>query len=399
MSTKRKEVHPSIAVDFFFCTIPVCIQLETFGKARTVTKIVTFGEIMARMAPSGVLRLRQVLPGSLDVTFAGAEANVAASLAMLGADVEFVTLLPDSPLTDGCLASLRSVGVGLNHLQISDRGRFGIYFVEMGANQRPSRVYYDREYSSISLAQPGDFDWSKILDGASWLHLTGITPALSRSAAETTLEAARIARQMGVKVSCDINFRSKLWRWDATRLPQILAGEVMLQLLPHVNLLMANEEDGRLLGVTLPPVSAGTVVDSAVHIDRAVELAKEMHRRFPNIELFSTTFREQLSASHNNWGAMLFDVKSSTTSLSPVREGEYRPYEIRNIVDRVGSGDAFDAGLLYGLTHPDFDQQATLDFATAAACLAHSIVGDCNFATRAEIEELMHGSGTGRVVR
>jgi len=364
-----------------------------------VAKIVAFGEIMARMAPSGVLRLRQVLPGSLDVTFAGAEANVAASLAMLGADVEFVTALPESPLTDGCLASLRSVGVGLNHLQISDRGRFGIYFVEMGANQRPSRVYYDREHSSISLAKPGDFDWSTILQNASWLHLTGITPALSRSAAEATLEAAQTARRMGVRVSCDINFRSKLWRWDATRSPQALAGETMLQLMPLVNLLMANEEDGRLMGITLPPAPTGTVMDACYHIERTVTLAKEMHRRFPNIELVSTTFREQLSASHNNWGAMLFDTQTLTTTLSPVRDGEYRPYEIRNIVDRVGSGDAFDAGLLFGLTHPNFDQQSTLDFATAAACLAHSIVGDCNFATGQEIEELMHGSGSGRVVR
>lgn len=364
-----------------------------------MAKIVAFGEIMARMAPSGVLRLRQVLPGSLDVTFAGAEANVAASLAMLGADVEFVTAFPESPLTDGCLASLRSVGVGLNHLQISDRGRFGIYFVEMGANQRPSRVYYDREHSSISLAKPGDFDWSTILKNASWLHLTGITPALSRSAAETTLEAAQTARRMGVRVSCDINFRSKLWRWDVTRSPQALAGETMLQLMPLVNLLMANEEDGRLMGITLPPVPAGTVMDASCHIERTVTLAKEMHRRFPNIELVSTTFREQLSASHNNWGALLFDTQTLTTTLSPVRDGEYRPYEIRNIVDRVGSGDAFDAGLLFGLTHPDFNQQSTLDFATAAACLAHSIVGDCNFATRQEIEELMHGSVSGRVVR
>lgn len=364
-----------------------------------MAKIITFGEIMARMAPSGVLRLRQVLPGSLDVTFAGAEANVAASLAMLGAEAEFVTALPESPLTEGCLADLRSVGVSTKHLQIFDRGRFGIYFVEMGANQRPSRVYYDREYSSISLAGPEDFDWAAILDGASWLHLTGITPALSRSAAEATLHAARMARERGVNVSCDINFRSKLWRWDERLSPQALAGEVLLKLIPLVNLLMASEEDGRLLGVTLPPAASDTANDTAYHIDRAIAFAKEMHRRFSNIELFSTTLREQLSASHNNWGAMLFDTQTSTTTLAPLKDGQYCPYEIRNIVDRVGSGDAFDAGLLFGLTHPDFDQQRTLDFATAAACLAHSVVGDCNFASREEIEELMHGSGSGRVVR
>ena len=363
-----------------------------------MSRIVTFGEIMARMAPSGVLRLGQVLPGSLDVTFAGAEANVAASLAMLGDDVEFVTALPESPLTSACLANLRSVGIGTQNLQISKQGRFGIYFVEMGANQRPSRVYYDREHSSISLAKPGDFDWQTILAGAEWLHLTGITPAISKSAAETTLEAARIARKMQVRVSCDVNFRSKLWRWDPTRTPQALAGAVLRELMPLVNLLMANEEDGRLLGVTLSdPVPDGN--DSQKHIERATAFARELYRHYPNLEFVSTTFREQLSASHNNWGAMLLETRTTEAMLSPVRDGKYQPYEIRNIVDRVGSGDAYDAGLLYGLSHSGFDLQKTLDFATAAACLAHSVVGDWNYATQVEIEELMGGAGSGRVVR
>jgi 2-dehydro-3-deoxygluconokinase len=364
-----------------------------------VARIVTFGEIMARMAPSGVLRLCQVLPGSLDVTFAGAEANVAASLAMLGAEVDFVTALPDGPLTEGCLACLRKWGVGTSHIRISDHGRFGIYFVEMGANQRPSRVYYDREHSAISEANTSDFDWPKILQGAAWLHLTGITPALSESAAETTLTAARTAQQMGVKVSCDINFRSKLWRWDPTRSPQRLAGDVLIQLMPFVKLLMANEEDGRLLGISTPLPSHEPSPVYSPHIERAISLAQEMHRRFPNIELFSTTFREQLSASHNNWGAMLYDTRTASAVLAPCRDGEYHPYEIRNIVDRVGSGDAFDAGLLFGLTHPEFNVRSTLEFATAAACLAHSIVGDTNYVSREEIEELMRGEGTGRVIR
>ena len=364
-----------------------------------MAKIITFGEIMARMAPSGVLRLRQVLPGSLDVTFAGAEANVAASLAQLGTDVEFVSALPDNPLTDGCLADLRSLGIGTRHVQISDRGRFGIYFVEMGANQRPSRVYYDREGSSISLSKPGDFNWREILKDAEWLHLTGITPALSASAAEVTIEAAQVANAMGVRVAFDVNFRSKLWRWDNTRTPQKLAGETLQELIPLVSLLMANEEDGKLLGVTLPSATDTSSDSSQFHIDRAISFAKAMTKRYSNIELFSTTFREQLSASHNNWGAMLYDAKTGETNLAPLKDGEYRPYEIRNIVDRVGSGDAFDAGLLFGLTHPEFDHQRTLEFATSAACLAHSIVGDCNFATQQEIEELTQGSGSGRVVR
>ena len=364
-----------------------------------MAKIITFGEIMARMAPSGVLRLRQVLPGSLDVTFAGAEANVAASLAQWGTDVEFVSALPDSPLTDGCLADLRSLGIGTRHLQISDRGRFGIYFVEMGANQRPSRVYYDREGSSISLSKPGDFNWREILKDAEWLHLTGITSALSASAAAITIEAAHAAQAMGVRIAFDVNFRSKLWRWDNTRSPQKLAGETLQELIPLVSLLMANEEDGKLLGVTLPPATDTDSGSGQLHIDRAISFAKAMHERYPNIELVSTTFREQLSASHNNWGAMLYDAKTGEINLAPLKDGEYRPYEIRNIVDRVGSGDAFDAGLLFGLTHPEFDHQRTLEFATSAACLAHSIVGDCNFATQQEIEELTQGSGSGRVVR
>lgn len=360
-------------------------------------RIVTFGEIMARMAPAGVLRLRQVLPGSVDVTFAGAEANVAASLALLGTEVDFVTALPaDSPLTESCLASLRSVGVGTQHIRISDRGRFGVYFVEMGANQRPSRVFYDREHSAISLAEPSEFNWQKILSGADWLHLTGITPAISREAAATTLAAAEKANEMGVRVSCDVNFRSKLWRWDAEKPPRELAGDVLNRLMPLVSLLMANEDDAGLLGVALPAQSGAA--DSG-HTIRAAVVAGELYRRYPNLRFIATTLREQLSASHNSWSAMLFETNTGRATVAPVRKELFRPYEIRNIVDRVGSGDAFDAGLLFGLIHPDFTLQRTLEFATAASCLAHSIVGDCNFASRTEIEELMDGGGSGRVER
>ncbi len=368
-----------------------------FQRTTTVPRIVAFGEIMARMAPAGVLRLRQVLPGSLDVTFAGAEANVAASLAMLGTEVDFVTALPaESPLTEGCLASLRSLGVGTQHIRISDRGRFGVYFVEMGANQRPSRVHYDREYSAISLAEPSEFDWHRILNGAVWLHLTGITPALSRQAAETTIAAAVKANEMGVKVCCDVNFRSKLWRWDAQKSPRVLAGEILHRLMPQVSLLMANEDDAGLLGVDLPAQLATADSD---HASRAAVVAGALYRRYPNLQFVATTLREQLSASHNSWSAMLFETHTGTSILAPVRNADFRPYEIRSIVDRVGSGDAFDAGLLFGLTQPDFTSQRTLEFATAASCLAHSIVGDCNFSSRIEIEQLIDGADSGRVVR
>lgn len=366
-------------------------------------KIVTFGEIMARMAPSGVLRLQQVLPGQLEVTFAGAEANVAASLAMLGCDVEFVTAIPLGPLTDGCMNTLRSWKVGTKNIRITEQGRFGIYFVEMGANQRPSRVFYDREHSAISLSKPDDFNWKEILQGAEWLHVTGITAALTESAAETTLAAVQAAAQLGVNVSCDINFRSKLWRWDPSKSPTELAGEVMLRLMPFVNLLIGSEDDAKLLGIDVEPLGRSIAPSAsgaaAPFIDRTAAVAKSMRKKFPSIRMFASTFREQHSASHNNWGAMMFDLETDALSLAPIRHGEYRPYEMRNIVDRVGSGDAFDAGILFGLTHPDFDQQATLEFATAASCLAHSVVGDCNYATREEIEELIRGAGTGRVVR
>jgi 2-dehydro-3-deoxygluconokinase len=362
-------------------------------------RIVTFGEIMARMAPSGMLRLRQVLPGSLDVTFAGAEANVASSLALLGGRADFVTALPDGPLTDACLGSLRSVGVRVENVCITDRGRFGIYFVEMGANQRPSRVFYDRDDSAISQAAANEFDWETILDGAAWLHLTGITPALSKTAAETTLHVARSARERGVSVSCDVNFRSKLWRWDAARTPSQLAGDVLLELIPLVDLLMACEEDFRLVGVTAPDAAPDPNASSGINTDRAAMMARQMAETFPNLRMIATTLRENISASHNNWGAMLLDVQGDTVYQAPLQNGLYHPYEIRSIVDRVGGGDAFDAGLLYGLTHNEFTLQTALEFATAASCLSHSVVGDCNFASRDEIENLMNGARSGRVVR
>ena len=199
--------------------------------AQTVNRVVTFGEIMVRMAPPGVQRIQQSLPGKLDVTFAGAEANVAASLALLGNDVEFVTALPEGPLTDACLGNLRSVGIGTRHVQISDQGRFGIFLVDTGANQRPTRVFYDRDSSSISLAGPGSFDWDTVLAGSSWLHLTGITPALSAAAAALTLQAATRARELGIGVALDCNFRSKLWRWDSSRTPLQLASETLSKFL------------------------------------------------------------------------------------------------------------------------------------------------------------------------
>ena len=358
-----------------------------------MANITTFGEIMLRLAPPGVDRLQQALPGTLNAAFAGAEANTAVSLALLGAPVDFVTALPAGPLTDACLASLRSTGVGLQHVRQTSHGRLGIFFVETGANQRPTQVWYDREGSSISLASPTDFDWPNILQNAGWLHITGITPALSQSAAECTIEAAQTAARMGVQVSFDPNFRSRLWRWNPQQTPQQLACETLRKLMPFVTLMFGGEDDCRLLNVPLPDDTANSPAD------RAAAAARALCHTWPNIRFFAATLREQVSATHNNWSGMLFEADADQITLAPQRAGQTKPWEIRQIVDRVGSGDAFDAGILLGLTQPEFDPQWTVEFATAASCLAHSIVGDWNYATRSEIEALMHGSGSGKVIR
>lgn len=363
-----------------------------------MTRIVTFGEIMARLAPPGFLRLRQALPGALDVTFAGAEANVAASLAMFGAEAAFVTALPDNPLAEACLATLKGIGIDTRHILQTNSGRLGLYFLETGANQRASRVIYDRDHSAISLAAPDAFDWDAIFAGATWFHVTGITPALSRLAADTTVDAVKQAKRHGLTVSCDLNFRGKLWRWDPPTPSRELAGRVMREVLPHVDVLIANEEDcGDVLGI-----HAGQTDVHAGKLDvhRYPDVARQVVAQFPNLRFVATTLRQSVSASHNNWGAMLFDAADNAAHFSPRQEGEYRPYEIRNIVDRVGGGDAFGAGLIFAFTEWGFKETLkALDFAAAASCLAHSIVGDFNYVSRTEAEALMAGSASGRVVR
>ena len=349
------------------------------------------------MAPEGVLRLSQTLPGSLNVTFAGAEANVAASLAMMGHSVRFVTAMPaNNPLTNACIVNLRGLGIDTSKICLLPKGRFGIYFVETGANQRPGRVTYDRHFSTISLASPDDFDWTSIFADAHRLHLTGITPALSQAAAETTLEAARQAKAAGLQISCDINFRAKLWRWNPDRTPTQLAAETMQKVVPMVDLLMASAEDMDLLGVNV----RGLPQFESDPINHHKQLTQRVLDAFPNITMLSTTWRQSISASHNNWGAMLFDASSHTSVFAPMRDAQFRPYEIRSIVDRVGGGDAHVAGLLFALDNSQFESlQQKLEFATAASCLAHSVVGDFNFALQTEIEELMMGAENGRVIR
>ncbi|MFZ9090620.1 MAG: PfkB family carbohydrate kinase [Planctomycetaceae bacterium] len=358
-----------------------------------MARIVAFGEIMLRLAPPGVSRLRQSLPGSLSATFAGAEANTAVSLALLGLPVDFVTALPKGALAESCVGNLNSTGVGTKWVRQTDTGRFGLFYVETGASQRSTEVTYDRDSSAISLAGPGDFDWEKILAGVDWLHLTGITPAISAAAADLTLEAAQAAVALDVSVSFDVNFRSRLWNWDPKRSPPQLAQDTLRKLMPCVSLMIGSEGDCRLLDVELPELQSLSV------LERATEVARAFHRQWPRIRYFASSLREQISASHNNWSGVLYDSAADTSMFAPVRDGARRPWEIRQIVDRVGSGDAFDAGLLFGLSERPGDLQYAIDFATAAGCLAHTISGDWNYVTRSEIETLMDGTGSGRVIR
>ena len=360
--------------------------------------IVTFGEIMGRLCPSGFNRFRQSLPGNLNLTFAGAEANVAASIAMLGHNARFVTAIPDNDITQACLATLRGLKVETSDIVLTDQGRLGLYFVEAGANQRPSRVIYDRDYSSVSLTPASAYDWDTIFTDADWFHTTGITPALSEISAEATIESVKHAKAAGLTVSCDLNFRKKLWKWNPTLTPSDLAGETMQRILPYVDVVIGNEEDASdVLGI-----KAENTDVHAGHIDASkyTAVAREIVAQFPNVSKVAITLRESISASHNNWGAMLYDKEADFAYFAPNSGSNYQPYEIRNIVDRVGGGDSFGAGLIYALNTPELQEsQKAISFAVAASCLAHSIYGDFNFTTRAEVEALLNSGGSGRVVR
>ena len=363
------------------------------------TTVVTFGEIMGRFAPEGFKRLSQVCPGQMNLTFGGAEANVAVSISVLGGKARFVTALPTHIMAEACVRELRGMGVDCSHILRTDAGRLGLYFVETGANQRPSRVIYDRADSAVSLASADKYDWDAIFADAGWLHLSGITPALSRIAAETTLAAAQEAAARGIRVSCDLNFRKALWRWDAEFAPKELAKRTMGPILRHVDVVIANEEDASdVLGIEAAhsDVEAGELA-----IDHYPEVAAAIVSQFPKVSKVAITLRESHSATHNDWGAMLYDASNQNACFAPLRDGVYTPYQIRAIVDRVGGGDSFAAGLIYASHFAEFaaDDQAVLEFAVASSCLAHSTAGDFNHTSRQEAEALAGGSGSGRVVR
>ncbi len=358
-----------------------------------------FGEIMMRVAPEGRLRFRQAMPGRVEITFAGGEANVCASLALFGARVRYLTALPKHAIAESLLAVLRGLGIDTSAVLLRDTGRLGIYFLETGANQRSSVVLYDRDFSAIALAAPEEYDFDAALAGVTWVHVTGITPALSENAYRSTLRLVQLAKKRGCSVSCDLNFRKKLWRWRPGATPSQLAGECMAAILPHVDLVIGNEEDASdVLGIR----AEGTAVERGqINAAAYQAVARAIVGRFPNVSRVGITLRESISADHNNWGGMLFDRGAGRAFFAPLGEGgEYRPYEIRDIVDRVGGGDAFAAGLLYALNSKEYaDPAMAVRFAVAASCLKHSIRGDFNHTTRDEVAALLKGDASGRVMR
>ncbi|MFP3089511.1 sugar kinase [Treponema sp. TIM-1] len=362
-------------------------------------KVVTFGEVMIRISALNNLKFRQSLPGQADLTFAGAEANVAASLSMLGCPTRFVSALPQHSIADACVGTLRNLNVDTSGILRVNQGRLGIFFVEKGANQRPSTVIYDREGASITLVSPAQYPWDAIFEGAQWFHLSGITPALSRLSAETALAAVQKAHEKGLTVSCDLNFRKKLWNWDASCSPRELARKIMGKILPYTDILIGNEEDAEdILGIK----AGNTDVNSGkLDIDRYPSVAREIVRQYPRIRKVAITLRESISASHNNWGAMVYDTAGDFSVFAPLFDGQYAPYEIRDIVDRIGGGDAFAAGLIFGYLDSTLGKsdQDVLSFAEAASCLAHSIYGDFNYSTKEEVFALMKGDRSGRVKR
>lgn len=342
-------------------------------------KVVTFGEIMLRLSPPGFGRFCQAR--SLDVTFGGGEANVAASLAGFGMAADFVTRLPDNELGDACVAFLRGFGVGTEKI-IRGGKRIGIYFLENGAAQRGSKVIYDREGSAIAQIEKGMVDWEAVFADADWFHWTGITPAVSRSLCDVCLEGIMAAKRLGLTVSCDLNFRAKLWQWGRK------AAEVMPELVGHCDIAVGNEEDAeKVFGIKAPDTD---VTSGRVEADNYLPVARGLMKRFPNLRLVAVTLRGSLSASRNTWSGILCDGEK-------LYKGPF--FDIAPIVDRVGAGDAFVGGLIYGLRTYGQDLQRALDFAVAASCLKHAVVGDFNAVTVAEVEKIMAGDLSGRVAR
>ena len=358
------------------------------------TVIVTFGEIMTRLSAPGNNRLRQSLPGSLDAAFAGAESNIAAAIALLGGRSRFVTALPRNVLGDACTGFLAGFGVDTSAILRTDTGRMPQYFIETGVAQRGGTVLYDRDYSSFSLT-PGDaYDWDAAFSGASVLVISGISPALSANAAAATLHAAKAARARGLTVCCDLNFRAKLWNWEPGTPARALARRVMGQLMPHIDIVLTNPDQS--FDVLDIPWDRARAADPAA-VDAS---ARAIARAHPHLRQVVFTMRDSHSASHNDLGALLYEPALDRITRAPSPDGHYTPLVTQPIVDRLGAGDAFAGGYLFALHTPELAEPATaLSFGIAASCLAHSIPGDINFVSRAEVETLMRGDASGRVSR
>ena len=343
-------------------------------------KVVTFGEIMLRLSPPGWKRFSQ--SSSFDVVYGGGESNVAVSLANYGVDVDFITRLPDNDLGDCALMELRKRGVGTNKI-VRGGERLGIYFLETGAVSRGSKVVYDRAHSAMASIQKGMVDWDAVFKGVDWFHWTGITPAISQGAADACLEAIQAANRLGVTVSTDLNYRKKLWKYGKE------PGEVMPALVEGCDVILGNEEDAEKHFGLHPEgvdVTHGGSVDGKAYLS----VLKQLQVMFPRAKKVITTLRGSISASHNTWSGVLYDGKKLF---------EAPTYEITHIVDRVGGGVSFMAGLIYGLLTYEHDDQKALEFAVAASCLKHTIKGDANLSTVAEVEKLMSGDASGRVSR
>ena len=346
-----------------------------------MNKVVTFGEIMLRLSTPGFLRFSQT--NSFDVVYGGGESNVAVSLANYGVPVEFVTRLPKTDIGECALMEMRKRGVGTSHITYGG-DRLGIYFLETGAVSRGSKVVYDRANSAMAEIESGMIDWDQVFDGASWFHWTGITPAISKSAADVCLEAVKIASERGITISTDLNYRSKLWQYGGNR------EAIMTELTSYCDIILGNEEDAEMQFGIKPEGLDINTQGNKVKAEAYLSVCKQMIKKFPRAKKIIITLRGSISASHNSWAGVLYDGEKMYESIQ---------YQITDIVERVGGGDSFVGGLIYGLlNYPNEDQKA-LDFAVAASCLKHTIKGDANLVTVEEIEKLMNGDASGRVNR
>lgn len=343
-------------------------------------KVVTFGEIMLRLSPPGKLRFSQA--DSFDVVYGGGESNVASSLAIFGMPAEFVTRLPDNDIGHCALGELRKRGVQTDNI-IYGGERLGIYFLETGAVSRGSKVVYDRAHSAISTIESEMIDWEEVFADAQWFHWTGITPAISQGAADATKEAIQAANDLGVTVSTDLNYRAKLWNYGKQ------PGDVMPELVEGCDIILGNEEDAeKHFGIH--PADVDVTQGDTVESEAYRSVCEQLYEQFPRSKKIITTLRGSISASHNTWSGVLYNGDEFLTTDT---------YDITHIVDRVGGGDSFMAGLIYGLINFDGDDQKALDFAVAASCLKHTIYGDANLSTVEEVKKLMGGDASGRVSR